>query len=129
MKSAMRGFWTSALLAGLALATTSYAQMGQGMMGGRGGPGPGSQQMSRMMHDMSGEMTEMSDAMAKGTMTPEAQKRMAEQMKEMAGIMERMSGMMGRGMMMNPETQKQMDQMRMRMDEMMKEPAGAPRKK
>jgi len=128
MKSVTRRLWTGALLAGLVSGGASYAQMGQGMMGG-GAPGPGAQQMSGMMHDLSKEMTEMSDLMAKGNMPADMQKLMGQQMKEMAGMMDRMSGMMGQGMMMNPDTQKQMDQMRMRMDEMMKEPAGAPTKK
>lgn len=128
MKSASRWLRTGALLTALALAGTSYAQMGQGMMGGRGAQGPGSEQATGMMRDMSKEMTEMSDAMAKGTLTPEMQKRMSQQMKEMAGMMDGMSGMMGTGMMTSPDSQKRMDQMRMRMDEMMKQPAGAPLK-
>ncbi|MFZ5557476.1 MAG: hypothetical protein ACOZDY_12275 [Pseudomonadota bacterium] len=128
MKTARR-LWTGALLASLVFAGASYAQMGQGMMGGHGAQGPGSEQASGMMRDMSKEMTEMSDAMAKGTLTPEMQKRMGQQMKEMAGMMDGMSGMMGTGMMTSPDSQKRMDQMRMRMDEMMKEPAGAPAKK
>lgn len=128
MKSASRWLQTGALLTALALAGASYAQMGQGMMGSRGAQGPGSEQATGMMRDMSKEMTEMSDAMAKGTLTPEMQKRMSQQMKEMAGMMDGISGMMGPGMMTSPDSQKRMDQMRMRMDEMMKQPAGAPLK-
>ena len=129
MKSAKQRLSTVALLASLALAGTSYAQMGQGMMGKGDGGGPGATQMSGMMHDMSKEMMEMSEAMAQGNITPEMQKRMGQQMKEMAGMMEGMSGMMGKGMMMSPESQNQMNHMRMQMDDMMKEPAGAATKK
>jgi len=39
-----------------------------------------------------------------------------------------MSGMAGKGMMMDADMQKQMDQMRKRMDEMMKPSAGGPKK-
>lgn len=45
----------------------------------------------------------------------------------MAQMMDMMSGMVGKGMMMNPDQQKQMEQMRRQMDQMM--PGGGTKKK
>ena len=110
----------SAVLAiGLILAVPVHAQMGQGMMGGQKG-GPGSQQMSGMMHDMADQMMSLSGEMGKGGLSAAQQKQMGERMREMAGMMDKMSGMMGKGMTMDADMQKQMDQMRKRMDEMLK---------
>ncbi len=100
---------------------------GPGMMDGKGGPG--SQQMSGMMHDMADQMIGMSGQMSKGNLSADMQKRMGGQMRDMATMMDNMSGMMGKGMMMDAAQQKQMDQMRKQMDEMMKSPATAPKKK
>jgi hypothetical protein len=108
------------LIAGIAIAVPIYAAKhgGPGMMDGKGGPG--SQQMSGMMHDMADKMIEMSGQMSKGNLSADMQKRMGGQMRDMATMMDNMSGMMGKGMMMDAGMQKQMDQMRKQMDEMTK---------
>ncbi len=97
------------------LAVPVYAAKhgGPGMMDGKGAGmgGPGSQQMSGMMHDMSMEMDKMSEQMSKGGMGADTQKQTAKRMKQMATMMDNMSGMMGKGMMMDAGMQKQMDEM------------------
>lgn len=113
------------LALGLAFTLPASAQMGGMMDGKKGGPGPGMQQMSGMMHDMADQMVGMSGEMGKGNVSAARQKQMGERMREMATMMDQMSGMMGKGMMMDPDMQKQMDSMRKQMDGMMKEaPAG-----
>jgi hypothetical protein len=109
------------LALGFAMAQPALAQTGGGMMGGKkGGAGPGMQQMSGMMHDMSDQMMGMSGDMSKGSMSAAQQKQMGERMRTMATMMDQMSGMMGKGMMMDADMQKQMQDMRGRMDGMMK---------
>lgn len=121
------------LVAGIAIAVPVYAAKhgGPGMMDGKGGGmgGPGSQQMSGMMHDMADQMMGISGQMSKGNLNADMQKRMGGQMRDMATMMDNMSGMMGKGMMMDAAQQKQMDQMRKQMDDMTKSPATAPKKK
>lgn len=113
------------LVIGLALAVPAGAQTGN-MMGDP--QGQGMQQMSGMMHDMSGQMMSMSGDMSKGGMSAAQQKQMAERMRNLATMMDQMSGMTGKGMMMDAGQQKQMGDMRMQMDNMMKEtPAGKKR--
>ena len=110
------------LMAGLLLAVPAGAQM-DNMMGGP--QGKGMQQMSGMMHDMADQMMGMSGKMNQGKMSAAQQKQMAERMRTMATMMDNMSGMMGKGMMMDAGQQKQMGDMRMQIDGMMKEmPAG-----
>ena len=96
-----------------------------------GGPqGQGMQQMSGMMHDMCDQAVSMSGQMAHGNLSAAQQKQMAERMRTMGTMMDQMSGMMGKGMMMDDGQQKQMGEMRMQMDNMMKAaPAPAPVKK
>jgi len=121
MKTAIGRKLSASLLAlAVVLAVPVYAAKhgGPGMMDGKGGPG--SQQMSGMMHDMSMEMGKMSGQMSKGNLSADMQKRMGGQMRDMATMMDNMSGMMGKGMMMDAGMQKQMGQMRKQMDEMMK---------
>jgi len=110
------------LVIGLALAVPAGAQTGD-MMGGP--QGQGMQQMSGMMHDMGDQAVSMSGQMSQGKLNTAQQKQMAERMRKMATMMDQMSGMMGNGMMMDAGQQKQMGDMRMQMDNMMKEtPAG-----
>jgi hypothetical protein len=113
---------TLALTVMLAVAPV-YAQTGQGMMAGEGGQGQGSgaPQLSSIMHDMAGQMMEMSGSLSKGNMSTGMQKQEGQRMHEMSTMMDKMSGMMGKGLMMDADTQMQMDQMRARMNQMMKE--------
>jgi len=109
---------TGVLVFGLSLAVPAIAEMG-GMMGGP--QGQGMNQMSGMMHDMGDHMMSMSGQMSHGNMNASQQKQMSERMRNMATMMDHMSGMMGKGMMMDQDMQKQMGEMRMQMDSMMKE--------
>lgn len=119
-----RYFTTSKLLASLvaagvfALSVPVSAQMGAGMTGDKMGnsmPGAVAQQMSGLQHDMSGQMMGMSAEMSKGNMNETQQKQMGERMRMMGTMMGEMSGMMGKGMVMDADTQKRMEQMRMQM--------------
>ncbi|MHB8455763.1 MAG: hypothetical protein ACYDDO_13965 [Acidiferrobacterales bacterium] len=113
---------------GLAIILPVFAQTG-GMMDDQAGMGgPGASQMSGVMHDMSGQMMEMSHRMGTGSLSAVERKRMAERMREMAGLMDSMSGMARKGMMMDEDMQKQVGTMRQRMDEMMKPSAGSSKK-
>ena len=118
-------FTTSALLSSLFAAgifvlalPVNAQQTGPGMMGSTV-PGSGAQQMSSLQHDMANQMMGMAGEMAKGNMSAAQQKLMSERMRTMGTMMGDMSGMMGQGMMMNADTQKRMNQMRMQMDGMM----------
>lgn len=74
----------------------------------------------QMMKDMTGEMSAMTEQMSQGALTPEQRKQVAQRMALMSAMMRRMSGLEGRPAMKEAEWQKQMDQMRKRMDEMMR---------
>ena len=101
---------------GLTLATPLYAHKEQRQDTGSGGQmGPG------MMRDMAAQMKQMSGQMMQGGMSSNMQKGMAERMQEMGGMMDKMSGIMGKGAMTDADNQQQMEQMRKRMDEMMKQ--------
>jgi hypothetical protein len=53
---------------------------------------------------------------------------MAERMRIMATMMDQMSGVMGKGMMMDGPMQKQINDIRMQLDQMMKPAAGGSKK-
>jgi hypothetical protein len=116
------------LITGFTFALPAYAEKpgGTGAMGMGGMGTTEAQQMSGMMHDMSGEMMEMSGMMDKGDMNPDAMKKMSKQAKQMGSMMENMSGMMGKGAMMDAGQSKQMDQMRKQMDQMRKDMPASP---
>ena len=69
---------------------------------------------------MTGEMSKMTEQMSPGVLTPEQSKQMAQHMTSMSVMMRRMSGLASRPAMKNADQQKQMDQMRKQMDEMMR---------
>ena len=107
----MRKIGSAFLIFGLTFALPVYAdkQGGTDAMGMGEKGTSGSQQMSGMMHDMSGEMKEMSAIMGKGGTNPDVMKKMSDQMKQMGDMMENMSGMVGKNTMMDANTQNQMD--------------------
>lgn len=80
----------------------------------------------RMMKDMSEVMDRMMDQMSQGEPTPEQRKEMAERMTGMSTIMQRMSGLEARPAMREPEWQRQMDEMRNQLDEMLRNSRMAP---
>ncbi len=116
----LRKIGSALLITGLTFALPTHAEMPGGTSAmGMGEKGTAdAQQMSGMMHDMSGEMMKMSGMMDKGDMNPDAMRKMAKQTKQMGSMMENMSGMMGKGAMMDPGQRKQMGQMRKQMDQM-----------
>src|SRR3990170_4599829 len=77
------------------------------------------QKMYQMMKDMTGEMSKMTEQMSQGALTPNQRKQMAQRMTFMSTMMRRMSGLAGRPAMKGTDWQKQMDQMRKQMDDMM----------
>ena len=127
----MKKISSAVLIIGLSYALPAFAQQqgGAGTMGMGEKGEPDGQPLAGMMRDMSHEMNEMSGAMAKGGMSPEAMKKMSQQMKQLSGMMENMSGMTSKDAMMNADKQKQMEQMRKQMDQMRKDVPAVPAKK
>ena len=80
----------------------------------------------QMMKDMTQEMTRMTEQMAQGALTPDQQKQMAQRMQFMSTMMHRLSGLEARPAIKHGDMEKQMDQMRKQMDEMIGNPKMAP---
>ena len=80
----------------------------------------------QMMKDMTQEMTKMTEQMAQGALTPDQQKQMAKRMEFMSTMMHRLSGLEARPAIKHGDMEKQMDQMRKQMDEMIGNPKMAP---
>jgi exonuclease VII large subunit len=80
----------------------------------------------RMMNEMTQEMTRMTEQMSRGELSPEENKKMGEQMSRMAKLMLFMSGLAARPAHNHAQLQKQMDQMRAQMSEMMSNSQMAP---
>jgi hypothetical protein len=78
-------------------------------------------EMAGLMRDMSQLMSKMQERMAKGEMSPEAQKRMQRQLQEMSDMMRRLAGLADRPTMGDPETRKQTEEMRRQMDSTMRD--------
>ena len=79
------------------------------------------QMLYRIMKDMTEEMSRMTEEMSRSDLTAEQRKRMAQRMQHMATMMRRMSGLAARPAMADPASQKQMEDMRKQMDEMMRD--------
>ena len=79
-----------------------------------------------MMKDMTQEMTKMMEQMAQGAPTSNQQRQMAKRMEFMSTMMHRLSGLEARPATKHGELDKQLDQMRKQMDEMMGNPKTAP---
>ena len=127
----MKKITSAVLISGLTFALPAFAQPqgGAGTMGMGEKGEPDGQQTAGMLRDMAHEMNEMSGAMAKGGMSPQAMKKMSQEMKQLSGMMENMSGMTSKDAMINADKQKQMEQMRKQMDQMRKNVAVVPAKK
>lgn len=129
-----RALCASLFLTGVAFATPSSAQ---GQPGSKAaGPGyemaPEIQRfrmMAGIMGDMSQQMARMQQEMAKGELAPGMRKQMSRQLEQMSGMMKRMSGLIDRPSMKDEEAQKQLADMRKRMDAMRKDPPMGPAKK
>jgi hypothetical protein len=75
---------------------------------------------------MTQEMARMTEQMSRGDLSPEDSKKMGEQMARMAKFMRFMSGLEARPAHSHAQLQKQMDQMRIQMNEMMSNSRMAP---
>lgn len=80
----------------------------------------------QMMKDMADQMGQMTEQMSRDDLTPEESKKMGEQMGRMAKMIRFMSGLAARPAHTHAQLQKQMDQMRAQMDEMMRNSRMAP---
>lgn len=80
----------------------------------------------QMMRDMTEEMTRMTEQMSHGDLKPDEVKPMMERMSRMAKMMHFMSGLGARPAHTHAQLQKQMDEMRLQMNEMMKNTKMAP---
>lgn len=76
------------------------------------------QLQQQMMNEMSREMARLTEQMSRGALSPEDNRKMSQQMNRMAKIMRFMSGLGARPAHNHAQLQKQMDQMRTRMKEM-----------
>ncbi|MBX9945997.1 MAG: hypothetical protein K2Y40_18125 [Reyranella sp.] len=103
---------------GMLLAATAMAQSPPPATT-QGGASVHHQRLFMMMKDMTQEMTTMTEQMSRGELTPDQRKQMSLRIELMSGMMRRMSGFEAMPAMMDPEQQKQMDEMRKQMDEMM----------
>jgi hypothetical protein len=84
------------------------------------------QRIYQMMKDMTQEMGAMTEQMSRGELTPEQRAQMGRRMGLMSTMMRRMSGLEARPAMKEAEWQKQMNQMRKQMDEMMRDSSMKP---
>jgi hypothetical protein len=75
----------------------------------------------RIMKDMTAEMDRMTEQMSGGDLPADQRKQMGERMQRMATLMGRMSGLAAQAAMADPESQKQMEEMRREMDAMMRD--------
>ena len=80
----------------------------------------------KMMKDMTEEMTRMTEQMSRSDLKPDETKAMTERMSRMAKMMQFMSGLGARPAHTHAQLQKQMDQMRLQMNEMKKNSQMAP---
>lgn len=80
----------------------------------------------QMMKNMTDQMGQMTELMSRAAPNSEEGKKMGEQMGRMAKMMRFMSGLAARPAHTHAQLQKQMDQMRTQMDEMMRNSRMAP---
>ncbi|HSD53985.1 MAG TPA: hypothetical protein VLC47_07450 [Burkholderiales bacterium] len=72
--------------------------------------------MQPLMDDMAAQLAKMRDRMAKGDMTPAAEREMAAQMQELSALMRRMAGLIDRPTMQTPERERQLAELRGQLD-------------
>ena len=87
---------------------------------------PHHQRIYQMMKDMTQEMSRMTEQMSQGALTPDQQKQMAKRMEFMSAMMRRFSGLEARPAIKHGNVDKQLDQMRKQMDDMMSSSKMAP---
>jgi hypothetical protein len=74
----------------------------------------------QMMKDMTGQMGQMTDQMSRAEPSPGQRRQMVDQMGLMSRIMRRLSGFEARPAIKHADLQKQIDEMRRQMDQMMR---------
>ena len=80
----------------------------------------------QMMKNMTQEMSKMTEQMSQGSLAPDQQTQMAERMEFMSTMMHHLSGLEARPAIKQGGMDKELDQMQMRMDEMIGNPKMAP---
>jgi hypothetical protein len=120
------GLFVACIFLGVPANAAKHGQPGMGM-----GPGTGTAHpMATMVHDMSVKLRELADQLSQGNLSADQQQRMAKHVKEMAVMMGDMSGMIEKSMVMEGDyMQKPMQEMRKRMDQLMKDMSGVGAKK
>ena len=78
------------------------------------------QWLSQIMKDMTDQMGQMTEQMRRGDVTPDQRQQMAQWMGRMSTMMRRISSLVARPALKEADWQKQIDQMRKQMDEMMR---------
>lgn len=133
MRQTMRRLIATGLGLALLGMASAYAQTGgpkgaeagaSSSVWGRETGGPGAQTMGGMMKDMAEQMKAMAGHMSQGELSATEQKQAADRLRTMAQMLDRMSGMAGKGMTTDADMNKQMNQMRKQMDDMMQHPSG-----
>jgi len=81
----------------------------------------------QMMKDMSQEMSRMTEQMSGSDVKPEMREQISKRMELMSMMMRRMSGLAARPAMSDAESQKQMEEMRGQMDDMMRDSRKMPK--
>ena len=77
------------------------------------------QMIYQTMRDMTQQMSAMTDQMSHGELTPDQRKQMAGRMGLMSMMMRRLSGLAARPAIKHADLQRQVDEMRKKMDSMM----------
>jgi hypothetical protein len=79
------------------------------------------QWLSQIMKNMTDQMGRMTEQMSPGDLTPDQRQQMAQRMGRMSMMMRRISGLVARPALKEADWQKQMNQMRKQMDEMLRD--------
>ncbi len=77
--------------------------------------------LSQIMKDMTNLMGQMTEQMSRNDLTPDQRQQMALRMGRMSMMMRHISGLVARPALKEADWEKQMNQMRKQMDEMMRE--------
>lgn len=79
------------------------------------------QALSQIMKDLTDQMGQMTEQMSRDDLAPDQRQQMAQRMGRMSMMMRRISGLVARPALKEADWQKQMNQMRKQMDEMIRD--------
>lgn len=79
------------------------------------------QALSQIMKDMTNQMGQMTEQMSRDDLAPDQRQQMALRMGRMSMMMRHISGLVARPALKEADWEKQMNQMRKQMDEMMRD--------